>query len=356
MGKGSDEAPGFDPAAVRALRPPRPVLDPVRPQGVTVELEREPDGALHPSATVFLTGAECPFTCVFCDLWLYTLDGPTPEGALPAQLRSALEALPGLLSEAGLDRCERLKLYNASNFFEPRAVPEADLEPIARLADGFERVVVECHPRLVDGRVRRFADRLEGRLEVAMGLETVHPQALPRLGKQLTLEQFDRAAARLLEEGIDLRAFVLVGVPFVPAEEQAQWAAASVRHAVAAGARSVALIPVRGGNGELERLQRLGEFRPPDLALIEESLALGLEAVAAPRRRVSRGSEDPRHMESLALGLETVDDLTAVQVDPWDLEHVASTCGACRASRIQAIREMNRTGKPRRTACDDCGC
>lgn len=327
MGKGSDEAPGFDPAAVRALRPPRPVLDPWRPQGVTVELEREPDGALRGSATVFLTGAECPFTCVFCDLWRYTASGPTPEGALPAQLRSALEALPGLLSEAGLDRCERLKLYNASNFFEPRAVPEADLEPIARLADGFERVVVECHPRLVDGRVRRFADRLEGRLEVAMGLETVHPQALPRLGKQLTLEQFDQAARRLLADGVDLRAFVLVGVPFVPAEEQAQWAAASVRHAVAAGARSVALIPVRGGNGELERLQRLGWFEPPDLALVGESLALGLE---------------------------TVDDLTAVQVDPWDLEHVASTCGACRASRIQAIREMNRTGEPRRTACDDC--
>ncbi len=329
MGKGSDEAaPRFDPAAVRALRPPRPVLDPLRPQGVTVELERAPDGALRPSATVFLTGAECPFTCVFCDLWRFTLDGPTPEGALPAQLRSALKSLPGLLSEAGLDRCERLKLYNASNFFEPRAVPAADLEPIARLADGFERVVVECHPRLVDGRVRRFADRLQGRLEVAMGLETVHPQALPRLGKQLTLDQFDRAAARLLADGVDLRAFVLVGVPFVPAEEQAQWAAASVRHAAAAGARSVALIPVRGGNGELERLQRLGEFKPPDLSVVEESLALGLE---------------------------TVDDLTAVQVDPWDLERVASGCRSCRAGRMQAIGEMNRTGEPGRTACDDCG-
>ena len=328
MGKGSEATPGFDPAAVRALRPPKPVLDPWRPQGVTVELERAPDGELHPSATVFLTGAECPFTCVFCDLWRYTAFGPTPEGALPAQLRSALERLPGLLREAGLDRCDRLKLYNASNFFEPRAVPEADLEPIARLADGFERVVVECHPRLVDGRVRRFADRLEGRLEVAMGLETVHPAALPRLGKQLTLEQFDRAAARLLEEGIDLRVFVLVGVPFVPWEEQAEWVAASVRHAAGAGARSVALIPVRGGNGELERLQRLGWFRPPDLALVEESLALGLEAVA---RRA------------------------AVQVDPWDLDRIDAACGSCGAARMEAIRDMNLTGKPGRTTCDDCG-
>ena len=329
MEAGSGQAPpAFDPAAVRALRPPRPVHDPWRPQGVTVELERGPGGELRPWATVFLTGAECPFTCVFCDLWRYTTSRPTPEGALPAQLRAALEDLPGQLDEAGFERCDGLKLYNASNFFEPRAVPEADIEPIARLADAFERVVVECHPRLVDGRVRGLADRLRGRLEVAMGLETVHAEALPRLGKQLTLEQFDRAAARLLADGVDLRAFVLVGVPFVPPEEQARWAAASVRHAVDAGARSVALIPVRGGNGELERLQRMGWFEPPGLSLLEESLAGGLEAIGG---------------------------RAAVQVDPWDLGRVESVCGACRASRLEAIREMNLTGVARRTVCDACG-
>ena len=221
-------------AAVRALRPPRPTHDPWLPQGVTVELERGPGGESTPSATVFLTGAECPFTCVFCDLWRYTIDGPTPAGALPAQLRAALERLPGLLREAGLDRCDQLKLYNASNFFDRRAVPEEDLEPIARLAGGFRRVVVECHPRLVDDRVRRFAELLRGRLEVAMGLETAHPEALSRLGKQLTLEQFDRAAERLRADGVDLRVFVLVGVPFVPSAEQAKWVAESVRHAARA--------------------------------------------------------------------------------------------------------------------------
>ncbi len=296
---------------------------------MTVELERGPGrGRPTPSATVFLTGAECPFTCVFCDLWRHTIDGPTPAGALPAQLRTALDRLPGLLEEAGLERCDQLKLYNASNFFDPRAVPEADREPIARLADGFRRVVVECHPRLVDDRVVRFADLLTGRLEVAMGLETAHPEALARLGKQLTLELFDRAAARLCAAGVGLRVFVLVGVPFVPVEEQVQWAGAGVRRAARAGARSVALIPVRGGNGALERLQRRGQFEPPDLAVVEAALAAGIRSVG-----------------------ETV----AVQVDPWNLDRVAAACESCRDARIAAVREMNRTGVPQRTACDDCG-
>ena len=355
-------------AAVRALRPPRPIHDPWRPQGVTVETERGPGGERVPSATVFLTGAECPFTCVFCDLWRYTIDGPTPAGALPVQLEAALEELPGLLRAAGIDRCDQLKLYNASNFFDRRAVPEADLEPLARLAGGFRRVVVECHPRLVDDRVRRFADRLPGRLEVAMGLETAHPEALSRLGKQLTLEQFDRAAERLRADGVDLRVFVLVGVPFVAPEEQAQWVAESVRHAVAAGARSVALIPVRGGNGELERLRDLGEFEPPDLALLEECLAAALDAAGSPRparprsegrRRRLAGlpcEDTPLSQASRRKGSEEVGRLprVAVHVDPWDLDQVASGCETCRDARVESVRAMNRAGEPRRTVCDDC--
>ena len=305
-------------------------LDGGRDLEVTVELERGPGGEFTPSATVFLTGAECPFTCVFCDLWRYTIDGPTPAGALPEQLRAALERLPGLLREAGLDRCDQLKLYNASNFFDRRAVPEEDLEPIARLAGGFRRVVVECHPRLVDDRVRRFAELLRGRLEVAMGLETAHPEALSRLGKQLTLEQFDRAAERLRADGVDLRVFVLVGVPFVPAAEQARWVAESVRHAARAGARSVALIPVRGGNGELERLRGLGLFEPPDSSAEPPARPTGLRVAAA-------------------------GPAPTVQVDLWDLDQVASGCDACRDDRVAAIREMNRTAAPRRTMCDDCG-
>ena len=60
-------------------RGPRPPHDPWRHQGLIVEDER--DGATAASldvATVFLTGRECPWRCVMCDLWRHTTATDTP--------------------------------------------------------------------------------------------------------------------------------------------------------------------------------------------------------------------------------------------------------------------------------------
>ena len=305
---------------VRQLRPPKRTVDPWRPIGWFWETEREMAGGEMAALTVLLAGAECPFTCVFCDLWRDTLDGPTPAGAIPAQLRAAL-------AEAGPSpRPAAAKLYNASNFFDERAVPAADDEEIAGLLGDFARVTVECHPRLVGERCLRFARRLAGRLEVAMGLETVHPEALARLGKGMTLEDFDGAAARLARAGVGVRAFVLVGAPFVPAAEAVEWAVRSAEHAFARGAGRVSLIPTRGGNGALEKLQVGGDFQAPCLAQLEEAFERCL--------REGRG---------------------VVTADLWDARRFAS-CGECAGRRIERLGEMNRTGEVApREACGACG-
>jgi uncharacterized Fe-S cluster-containing MiaB family protein len=54
------------------------------------------------------------------------------------------------------------------------------------------------------------------RLEVAMGLETVHPDALERLHKRMTVDQFADAASRLVRSGVTVRVFLLIAPPFVP--------------------------------------------------------------------------------------------------------------------------------------------
>jgi hypothetical protein len=305
---------------VRPARPPKPAVDPWQPIDVLFEEERGTDGAPASWMTVFLAGAECPFRCVHCDLWRFTLDGPTPRGAVPAQLEQALasrsrEPLP-----------EAIKLYNASNFFDPRAVPPEDLPAIATQLTPFRRVTVECHPRLVGKACTAFAESLSGRLEVALGLETVHRAALPRLDKQMTLRQFDAAVAFLQEHEIGTRAFVILAPPFVPAQEAVEWAVRSVAHALDLGVDVVSLIPMRAGGGALRHLAEQGLLHPPTVEVFDRAME-----------------------ECLALGRGVV------LADLWDVEAMRG-CDTCRGRRIARLREMNRSGRvgsPVR--CERCG-
>ena len=304
---------------IRGLRPPKPTVDVWRAHGTALDEERRPDGTLERALTVFLAGAECPFTCAFCDLWRWTIDGPTPRGALPHQLREAL-------SSASSPLPERLKLYNASNFFDSRAVPVDDWPELASLAAPFRGVTVESHATTIGPHVLDFARRLPGRLEVAVGLETIHPRALGELNKRMTLDRFDRAAEFLAAHDVDLRVFVLLGAPFVPASESMEWTVRTAHYAAARGASMVAVIPVRGGNGELERLAAEGDFVAPSLRDLEGAL----DACLSPAR-------------------------TVVTADLWDAERLPG-CESCRAERVRRMERINRTGRPEASIrCAACG-
>jgi len=284
-----------------------------------IEEERRPGGKIERALTVFLTGAECPFTCSFCDLWRWTIDGPTPPGALTRQLESVLQTLAGPAPD-------RLKLYNASNFFDQRAVPSEDLPAIASLTASFAAVTVESHANTIGPKTVAFARQISGRLEVAVGLETIHPVAAAQLNKRLEFARFDLATRFLSENGIDLRVFVLLGVPYVPADESVAWTVRSVEYAVERGASVVSIIPVRGGNGEMERLETLGHFAQPALSQLEDALDRCLQFAS-----------------------------TVVTADLWDVERL-SACEHCRAGRIARLRRLNLTGiaEPR-IDCTICG-
>ena len=87
-------AAGARDAFIVSRRPPRAAHDPWRAHGVTVEQEPTGTGELAEVVTVFLTGRECPWRCAMCDLWKYTTDADTPAGAIPHQIRAALQSLP----------------------------------------------------------------------------------------------------------------------------------------------------------------------------------------------------------------------------------------------------------------------
>ncbi|MEX2152191.1 MAG: hypothetical protein WD825_02575 [Gemmatimonadaceae bacterium] len=303
---------------IREGRTPKPRVDPWMAHGTLVEDERRPDGSTERVLTIFLSGSECPFTCSFCDLWRWTIDGPTPVGALPKQIADSTGSI-------GKPFPDRIKLYNASNFFDRRAVPVADVPRIAALCVPFRRVTVESHANTVGPMTLEFADQLSSRLEVAMGLETTHSRSLEQLNKRLELPRFDRAADFLARHDLDLRVFVLLGAPHIPAPEALEWTARSVEYAAQRGAAVVSIIPVRGGNGELERLAALGQFTPPTLRQLETALEACVTVAPA-----------------------------VVTADLWDVDRLAG-CGACRSARVTRMRQWNLGGAmPPPIACTTC--
>jgi archaeosine synthase beta-subunit len=286
-------------------RGPKNRLNAREPYAFLFEQEPGPGGDPLPTATIFLTNRECPFRCLMCDLWRNTLDHRVEPGAIGSQIRFALDRLPSV---------RQIKLYNAGSFFDPQATPPEDDEEIAQLVSGYDRVIVECHPAFLKSkfgdRALRFRSLISGRLEVAIGLETVHPDALESLNKRMTLEEFRRAAKFLRENEIDLRVFVLLRPPGLTESEGVFWARESLDEAARCGAGVCSIIPTRGGNGALEALG--DAYAPPKLASLEAVVEYGLSL------------EGPR-----------------VFSDLWEIEGFQD-CD-CSAARIRRLDEMNRT-------------
>ena len=292
-------------------------LNPLQPRSFFAEPERTARGNIVPVNTLFLTNRECPWHCLMCDLWKNTLTETVSAGAIPIQIEYALSRLPA---------APVIKLYNSGSFFDPRAIPLTDYSSIADHVAAYERVIVESHPALIGDNCLRFRDLISGRLEVAMGLETVHPEVLKRLNKGMTLEQFSSAANLLRQNAIDLRVFILVRPPFLTEPEGLYWARQSLDFAFSCGATVSTLIPTRAGNGALDELAARNEFAPPRIETLEAAQEYGLKQ--------ERGR---------------------VFADLWDLEKF-SQCSDCYAARAIRLREMNLYQTiPGAVDCLNCG-
>jgi archaeosine synthase beta-subunit len=308
--------PRFTDAAILAARPPKHAVDLARPYAFLVEPERTARGTIEDVATIFLTNRECPFRCLMCDLWENTTDETLPVGSIPAQIDHALERLPP---------ARHLKLYNSGNFFDAKAIPRADLPAISERVHGFETVIVENHPRMCGETCSRFRDAIGTDLEIALGLETIHPDVLPALNKRMTLDDFERAVGILVGEDIAVRAFILLGLPWVCEQDAAEWAVRSVEFAFSIGVGCCSVIPTRAKHGVLAQLASEGDFRSPRLTT--------LERVAEQTVRLGRGR---------------------AFVDLWDADRLEA-CATCAPRRIERMRLTNFIQRvPPAVACDRC--
>ena len=152
---------------------------------------------------------------------------------------------------------------------------------------------------------------LKPELQIAVGLETVHPEVLRKLNKQMTLEDFRNSINYLTQNGIRSRAFILLRPPFLTESEGIYWAQRSIDFAFKIGVECCTVIPVRAGNGAMDQLLDNGDFNLPKIHSLEMVLEYGI-------------------------GLNS----GRVFADVWDLG-LFSSCKKCIKQRISRLTTMN---------------
>jgi radical SAM enzyme (TIGR01210 family) len=288
---------------IEKLRPARNIVNSDIPYHFLHEQEPDQDGNLQQINTIFLTSKECSFKCIMCDLWKNTLKGPMSPGAILKQIDYALNRLP----EANV-----IKLYNNGNFFDQKAIHPSEYPGIIERLHSYKKVIVENHSKLCGQACLDFNEKLNGKLEVAMGLETIHPEVLPKLNKQLSPEDFKVAADFLRSLDIDIRAFILLNPPFLTGErENIEWTIKTVQFAFDCGVGCCSIVPTRSGNGIMETLQEQGYYVPPSLNALEMVFEKALE--------LKQGQ---------------------VFVDSWDIDFI-SKCPHCFEARKNRLNQMN---------------
>lgn len=300
---------------IRSARGPKETIDPQKTIAQWDEFEIANPCQIVPTRVLLLAGSECRFTCTMCDLWRHTLDQPTSPGDLIKQVDQSIR-LPWQLpipvnSKIQISPQRWIKLYNSSNFFDPYNVPTSDLIPIASRLNDFERVIVENHPRLTSDSILEFSSALKGQLEIAIGLETSDPAMLRWLNKGMTLDDFQNATLQLQQWSIDIRVFLLLGLPGKTYSESLQLCLAAIEFASACGVRHCSVIPTRTDHGPLQQLS--GKHRVPIITA---------------------------HYLEVALATMVEKSDAIITVDLWNWEKLPGHCAVCQIPRKERLERM----------------
>ena len=149
-----------------------------------------PTDAIERALTVFLTGAECPFTCSFCDLWRYddrrADAGRRAAGAARGGARRARCIGAASRSAEAVQREQLLRPARRARRRHPARSPSCRAP--------FAGVTVESHASTVGAADARLRAALAGGSRSAIGLETIHPVAAAQLNKRLDLDAVRRGA------------------------------------------------------------------------------------------------------------------------------------------------------------------
>ncbi len=222
-----------------------------------------------------------------------------------------------------------VKVYNSGNFFDPNEITPVARKAILKDLGGMcEKVVVENLPQLVRRPLLEEATGYCPNFEVAIGLETANDFVRDRcISKDFGFERYVKAAEVAAECGVGVKTYLLLKPPFL--SERA--AIADVVHSARAVQGLSDTISINPTNVQKEtlvdRLYRRGEYRPPWLWSVVETLKelRGLEARVLSKPTgggKARGAHNCGHCDGIVL--KALEDYSLGR-DDW-LDELACEC------------------------------
>ncbi len=198
--------------------------------------------------------------CIMCD---YSNGPKTSVSQMISYVASGLKDVP--------EDCVTLLVSPSGSMFDCWEVPREALTGILHLLQqsAFKRILFETRAETITEDTIALCRQILGErfYGVYMGLEAASPFLLKYcINKQLSLHKVQQAIDICRAQDVAIIANVLVGIPFLNAEESVTAAAETVQWALARGASGCDLFPVHIKKATpLEVLYREGIYSPPSL-------------------------------------------------------------------------------------------
>lgn len=167
-----------------------------------------------------------------------------------------------------------LKVYTSGSFLDEREMPNDVAKQVTGWCrDGGVGLLIESRAEFVTDESMRELMAQHEDVEVAIGLESANDKVLRySINKNMTVADYDRAAAAVKQSGARLRSYVLLKPPFLTEAEAIGDSIAAAKHA-ALQSDTISINPVNVQRGTLvERLWKTWAYRPPWLYSVVDVL------------------------------------------------------------------------------------
>lgn len=127
-----------------------------------------------------------------------------------------------------------VKIFVSGSFFNNEEVPaDIAVKILKYLTERCDKICVESRPEYVDEKWLDRLSSLPARTEIALGLETSDDELRERVvNKNITFEQFKRAAMMIREKGSEVKTYLLLKPPFLTEKGAIEDGIRSIRDAV----------------------------------------------------------------------------------------------------------------------------